>query len=148
MKPATPKSIKAAHEQLHADLVRVSRESGELGNAAKVAIRLLQGHFERAEAHVLPLLSLLPGLAAGGASADLPGAEALAKGVRDEVRQLIQGHGFLAASLEDLVRAAREGDHAEAAEVAYAVMTHLRLEEEVLFPAVLLAVTRLHGPQA
>jgi hypothetical protein len=27
-------------------------------------------------------------------------------------------------------------------------MTHLRLEEEVFFPAVVLAVTRLHGPQA
>ena len=148
MKPATPQSIKALHEQLHGELVRVSRESGELGNAAKVVIRLLQGHFEREEAHVLPLLSLLPKLAAQGAPIDLAGADALAKGVRDEVRRLIQGHGFLAASLEDLVRAARTGDHAEAAEVAYAVMTHLRLEEEVLYPAVLLAVTRIHGPQA
>lgn len=147
MHPAIPKSIKTVHEHLHSELMRVSHAPGEVGNAAKVVLRLLQGHFEREDAQVLPLLGLLPEFAAGSASIDLASVRALARNAREEVRQLVEEHGFVAAGLEDLVRAARAGDQTEAADVSYAVMSHLRLEEEVLYPAALLAAAHVNGPQ-
>jgi hypothetical protein len=60
-----PSSLRTEHDELHAELSRVTRESGELGVAAREVARLLHPHFVAEEEFALPPLGPLPELAKG-----------------------------------------------------------------------------------
>src|SRR5512134_3752529 len=61
-----PKPLQAEHEELHASLVRATREPGAVGEAAREVARRLHPHFVREEQFALPPLALLAELARGG----------------------------------------------------------------------------------
>ncbi len=60
-----PQSVKVEHQTLHAELAEATKVGGKIGEAAKAVAQLLYPHLEKEEAYVLPLLGLLPNLAAG-----------------------------------------------------------------------------------
>lgn len=49
-----PQPLKLEHEELHAELVRVTQEGGKIGEAAEVDAQLLHPHFEKEEEYALP----------------------------------------------------------------------------------------------
>src|SRR3546814_20655891 len=53
------------HEELHAALARLIKESGRTGEAAKAVAQVLEPHFAKANAYALPPLSLLKPLSQG-----------------------------------------------------------------------------------
>lgn len=66
-----PRSLKAEHDELHAELARATKESGEIGAAAREVARILHPHFVSEEDVALPPLGLLPAIATGAATPEM-----------------------------------------------------------------------------
>lgn len=49
-----PRSLKAEHDELHAELARAAKEPGEIGAAAREVARILHPHFVSEEEFALP----------------------------------------------------------------------------------------------
>jgi len=133
-----PASLRAGHESLHTALLRAEKEPGALGAAATVLSHALHPHMLREEGLAFTNLGLLRQLAAGVANPEMaPAVEAAAK-LQAELAHLAEDHRNITAAVQLVLSAAREVDKTEYAELAYGLLEHLRLEEEVLYPAAIL----------
>ena len=65
MTPRIPKPLTVEHEELHAELVKLTRSRGKVGEVARAVAAVLHPHFVKEEAYALPPLGLLAALAAG-----------------------------------------------------------------------------------
>ena len=54
-----PTSLKVEHEELHAELVALTKAPGRVGEAARNVAALLHPHFVKEEKYALPPLGLL-----------------------------------------------------------------------------------------
>lgn len=59
MRSEIPKPLQVEHAELHATLVKATKEPGAVGEAAREVARLLHPHFVREEEFALPPLGLL-----------------------------------------------------------------------------------------
>ena len=73
-----PASIHAEHEEIHADLVALTKVAGPVGAAATTLAAVLHPHFEREEQIALPPLGLLGPLSRGEAPAGMADAATMA----------------------------------------------------------------------
>ena len=80
--------LRLPHDALRATLQRATRAAGRTGEAARQVALLAEGHFQREERLLLPLLALLPGLARGEGAARLAGAPLLAEALRQHVDEM------------------------------------------------------------
>lgn len=133
-----PQTLKEEHENLHADVVRATKEPGKIGEAARTVARLLRAHFTKEEQFALPALALLPDLARGKFSPDMVDVMSLTAQLKHELPTMLDEHRLIEIALTELMDAARKGDKTEWAEFAYRLMHHARNEEQVLYPAALL----------
>ena len=138
MKLEIPQSLKSEHEELHAELKRATRESGEVGEAAMGVVTALRPHFLKEEEYALPLLALLSSLAAGGIPADTEAALEMAGRLKRDLGQMLGEHRTILARLQPLIDAARREGKPEYVRFAEKLMLHARMEEEVLYPAAIL----------
>ncbi len=130
-----PASLLSGHEALHAALLRASKEPGDIGVAAAELSRLLHPHMLREEALVFPNLGLLRQLGSGVINTEMAQAAKNADTLRADLAHLAAEHKDITAALQKLMTAARESDRTEYAEFAYRMLEHMRVEEEVLYPA-------------
>jgi hypothetical protein len=63
-----PEPLKLEHQELHEELVRATKASGRIGEAAKAVAAVLHPHFVKEEEYALPPLGLLSALATGSAT--------------------------------------------------------------------------------
>ena len=68
---AIPASIKAEHDEIHAELVATTKAAGRVGDAARALAAVLHPHFVREEEIALPPLGLLAALARGETAAEM-----------------------------------------------------------------------------
>jgi iron-sulfur cluster repair protein YtfE (RIC family) len=149
MSEAIPQSFRAGHEALRATAKRAMREPGSTGAAARKLAALLDGHFLREEKFVLPLLGLLPALARGEAPASVERAAQLLAHLRAEIAQMSAEHREISAAVHELAHAAETEGKPEYVSLAEELVVHAHLEEEVLYPAALVAgelLTRRRAP--
>ncbi len=143
-----PRSLKAGHEALRATLKRAMREPDPLGAAARRLASIADGHFLREEKHVMPLLGLLPALARGDTSSDAAEAAKIAVGLKEEIAGMVSDHRQMSDAVRELARAAEAAGLAEYVAFAEELIMHDHVEEEVLYPAALVAgrhVQKLRG---
>lgn len=133
-----PKSIKAEHEELHAELARATRFPGKVGEAARDLAARLHPHFVREEQVALPPLGLLRALAQGELTPDMERVLPMTDSLRQELPRMLQEHEAIAASARRLAQVARAARAADVARFAEALLGHARMEEEVLYPTALL----------
>jgi len=132
-------SLRSEHEALRATLKRAMREPGRTGEAARRLGSVADGHFLREEKFVLPLLAMLPALARGESGAQLALAEKLLQGLKSGMEQMITDHRVMAELLRELARAAEAEDKPDYVAFAEELILHAHAEEEVLYPAALVA---------
>ena len=60
-----PTPLKVEHEELHAELVALTKAPGKVGEAARRVATLLHPHFVKEEEYALPPLGLLSVVASG-----------------------------------------------------------------------------------
>lgn len=139
MPVSAPHCLQLEHLELRHFIAKAQHEEGPLGEAARLVGRLLDSHCHKEESFALPPLTILPALAEGrlerGMAEFLPQAEWLKK----NLHELVAEHHALAGALERLVVAARATNRFDYVEFAETAMNHFRAEEEIFYPAVVLA---------
>ncbi len=139
MEHSAPESLKREHADLHAGLVAATRSGGKTATAAKAVTRALQPHFEREEAYAHPPLGALLRLARGDVPPDSDRIIALADSLKKEMNYMLHEHRGIVIELLKLREAATEEKRFEYAELAERLLVHAKTEEEVLYPAAILA---------
>lgn len=133
-----PGSLKSEHDALLTTLSRATREPGALGVAATALSHVLRPHLQREEELVFPNLALLRKLGSDAVKQDLAAATQNASRLETELPQLLAEHKRITEFLQGFLTSAREVNKTEYAEYAYRLVEHMRLEEEVLYPAAIL----------
>jgi hypothetical protein len=100
---------------------------------------LADGHFLREEKFLVPLLELLPALATGERGPHPSRAAKMLQGLKPALDQFAAEHAALAGALRELMVAAEAAGKAEYFDLAEELMLHNRTEEEVLYPAAMVA---------
>lgn len=139
MKLEIPRPLKSEHEELHSALVRATNEAGAIGKAAQAVAELLHPHFVKEEQFALPPLGLLHQLAAGEVTSDMKEALVLTGRLERELAAMLEDHKKIIGALKQLLAASRAGNRVEYAEFAEQLIRHAQTEEQVLYPAALLA---------
>jgi hypothetical protein len=134
---AIPISLLEEHAELYTAFETASRLSGETGAAARRVIALRAQHVAKEQRVAYPLLRLLPLLEQGKAEPWMAELLPLADELRAALPSLKQEHMAIMRALEGLRTEAWAEGHPEYAFLAQRLKHHLRIEEEILFPAAL-----------
>lgn len=133
-----PKSIKAEHDSLHAQLVRIIHSGGQTQEAARRLARVLHPHFLAEEALALPPLGVLKDLAKQRKSKQAEKAISLSQSLERNLARMLQDHKDIFVELKALQAMARKEGKIQIAEFAEHLYQHARIEEEVVYPTTIL----------
>ena len=137
---SAPASIDQDHQDLLQLLVKVQELSGKTGSLAESLAKPLQQHMEKEETLVLPLLGLLRDYVKRKiSSASARKASRLYMTLQKEYPGMLRGHQELRKILDKLKKVGAEEGHLTAVRFAEALLRHSQEEEEVFYPAALLA---------
>ena len=138
MTPKIPKTLVDEHEELHAELVKLTKARGKVGEAARSVATLLHPHFAKEEEFALPPLGLLAAVAEGRATPEMREIVALTDKLRAELPQMLAEHKAVVGALRRLAAAAKREKNPGAARFADALKRHALSEEQILYPAAIL----------
>jgi hypothetical protein len=139
MKPKIPEPLKLEHEELHADLVRATKAGGRTGEAAKAVAQVLHDHFVKEEEFALPPIGLLAELTRGKVDEQMRSVLVMTDRLKAELPEMLREHQAVVAALKKLTAAAETENLPDHVRFAEKLMLHARTEEEVLYPAAILA---------
>lgn len=145
---AIPISLLEEHAELYTAFEAASRVPGETGAAARRVIALRTAHVEKEQRVAYPLLRLLPMLEQDKAEPWMAELLPLADQLRAALPSLKKEHVAITRALADLRREAWAEGHPEYAFLAQRLKHHLRIEEEILYPAALVTADCVRGQLA
>ena len=102
MKLEIPAPLRVEHEELHASLVRATKEPGAVGEAAREVARLLHPHFVREEEFALPPLALLAEMARSGVRPEMAQVLPMTRRLEAEVPAMLAEHAQIVHALDNL----------------------------------------------
>ncbi len=135
-----PLSVERTHQELIQLLVKVQHLSGKTGSIGEELAVKLRVHVEKEESFVMPLLGLLPDLT--GMKTSLKSARrasTLYSEMKTEYSGMLNEHRDMIKLLSRLKKVAAEEGHLTAVRFAEALEHHAKEEDEILYPAALLA---------
>jgi putative N-acetylmannosamine-6-phosphate epimerase len=134
-----PDAMSEEHEELHAELAKATKIGGKVGKAARHVAELLHPHFERENELALPVIGVTRELAQDETSPDFAKALQLADKFKDEYEKLLQEHAEIVKALDGLEKAANAAKKRAASEFVKKLKLHAKTEEDLTYPAVLMA---------
>ncbi len=135
-----PPTLEKEHEEIWKLLLDVQHLSGKTGSVAEKLAKDLKLHIDKEETLALPLLGILLDLVNGKLSnASAKRASQVHQKLEKEYPGMLHGHKELYKILERLKKAGEEEGHLTAVRFAEALEKHSQEEEEVLYPAAVLA---------
>jgi hypothetical protein len=134
----TPQSLKAEHDELHAQLAKAKKAGGATSEAAETVAKVLHPHFLKEEEYALPPLGLLPILADGKVLPEMEAAVEMTDYLKADLSHMILEHKQIVIALKSLIEAANFEEEEDVAQFAKKLMLHAQTEEEVLYPAAIL----------
>ena len=138
MRLQMPPSLKAEHEELHAELARATKAGGRTAQAAQAVARLMHPHFVKEEEYALPPLGLLADLSQGKIESEMSVVLAMTDKLEAELPTMLSEHKKIVTALKVLIDAAKAENKVDHARFAKKLMAHARTEEEVSYPTALL----------
>ena len=132
-------AIRTEHEELHDELERATRAGGETGAAARSVMGVVFPHMRLEAEFVIPPLELLPSLARGEFQPGMVGILPKVDALKAELPRLLDDHERIVLALQQLLQAATREQHTGYADFARRLIHHAQMEEEVLYPAAILA---------
>jgi hypothetical protein len=135
---AIPASIRAEHEEIHAELVEATKAAGRTGEAARALAAVLHPHFVREEQIALPPLGLLAALARGDTSKDMQDVLAMTDSLKAELPRMLEEHKAIHEATTRLGEVAQAEGNQSVTHLAAKLALHARSEEEVFYPAAIL----------
>jgi hemerythrin-like domain-containing protein len=137
---SAPASMEKEHQDIWQLLIGVQNLSGKTGSIAENLAKDLKAHIDKEESLALPLLGILRDLVNGKLSLSSAGrAATLYAKFEKEYPGMLHGHRELHKVLERLKKVGAEEGHLTAVRFAEALEKHSQEEEEVLYPAAMLA---------
>lgn len=130
-----PESLKAEHEELHEELVRLTKSGGKTGDAARAVAKALHPHFVKEEELAMPPLGLLRALAEGPPRPEMAKVADLSDQLKKDLPKMLKEHEAIVGALEKLAEAGKQENHPQAGHFAEKLKMHAKTEEEVLYPA-------------
>jgi hypothetical protein len=143
-----PKAMKSEHEELHADLERLTMAGGRTGEAAKDVAALLEKHFTNENAYALPPLSLLVPLSEGKFSCSMTGVLNMTDKLQAEMPNMLAEHKEIVAALQKLTTAAKAESKPDGIRFAEMLTAHAQGEEQITYPTALLIGLYVKGKAA
>jgi len=134
-KAELPSVLQLAHTELHDEMVEASRLGGETGATARNVVKVLFPHVLLEEEFGIPPLSILPRLARGEIAEDMRVVLRWSDLLKAELPRMFQEHKQIVEALQVFLPAAKAEGHQGYARLAEKLLLHVRLEEEVLYPA-------------
>lgn len=135
---AIPMTLLEEHAEFHTSLKGATQVAGPIRDAAEDLLALLNPHFAKEQRYALAPLKLLPALARGEVTPDMADWLPASDSLRVELDTLLREHRAIARALDRLGRTAWAEGKPEYAFLAARILRHVRMEEEVLYPAGLL----------
>lgn len=142
-----PEPLKEEHDELHAELARITKVGGSIGEAAKKVAEVMHPHFIKEEEYALPPIGLLSSLSKGDCKPEIGSActersEESVLQMTDRLKamlpQMLAEHIAIVDALLKLTDVATKENRMEFAFFARRLILHIRTEEEVLYPASIL----------
>ena len=137
-KLSVPDALLRGHDEARAEFVRATMEGGRIAQAGKRVAQLCLPHFEHEERSVFPVLALLPHLERGNVQPEMMDVLPLISDFSARHDALNDHHQSILAAIEELLQAAHKEKNREFAEFAYTMRVHEKVEDEVIYPAVVL----------
>lgn len=134
-----PSSVKAEHTELHEELAKAINSGGQTAVAAKNVERLLHPHFVKEEQFGLPPLAVLTDLAAGKVPPNAKEIITMSEHLQKELPTMLAEHEAIGKALQRLRAVAQQERKPEVALFADHLQAHAKQEEEILYPAAILA---------
>lgn len=134
---AVPVSLLEEHAELYTAFENAARLPGKTGAAAKRVIALRAPHVEKEQRIAYPLLRLLPMLENGPVEPWMTELLPLAGELRAALPELKREHVEILRALEVMRTEAWAEGHPEHAFLAQRLKHHIRMEEDILYPAAL-----------
>ncbi len=134
----TPHALRMEDRHLRDELALALAEPGAVGAAAREIERILLPHLEHREQSVFRPLGLLNGLARAESGFDAAQVMALTDQVERELPQLVAEHRALYEAVKRLTDAANRERKPQYLDLSDRIWVHMRMEEEVLYPSVVL----------
>jgi len=133
-----PTPLKTEHEELHAVLVKATKEAGDTGKAARSVAEILHPHFVKEEEYALPPLGILSRLSQGEVRPEMKSVLTMTDKLKRDLPQMLEEHRAIVNALEKLADAARKEGKTEYVNFSRDLTLHAQTEEEVLYPAAIL----------
>lgn len=137
---SAPPSLEKEHEEIWQLLIGVQHLSGKTGSIAEKVAKDLKAHIDKEESLALPLLGILKDIADGKLKNGVAKrASLLGSKLEKEYPGMLHGHRELRKFLERLKKVGAEEGHLTAVRFAEALEAHSKQEEEVFYPAAIVA---------
>jgi hemerythrin superfamily protein len=133
-----PNALRLGHDEARAELVRATMEGGRIASAARRVAQLCLPHFEHEEKSVFPVLALLPYLERDDLRPEMMDVIPMIADFRAKHDAINDHHDSILAAVEELLQAAHKEKNREFSEFAYNLKVHEMMEEELIFPMVVL----------
>ncbi|MDW5563540.1 MAG: hypothetical protein SA339_09970 [Methanomassiliicoccus sp.] len=142
-----PRSLREEHAHIIEVMESASREGGTIGPAATAVLAVLRPHLEKEEQIALPPLGMLT-LSSEGTAQEVEETIALSQRFSDDLSRMLEEHVIIGEKLQVLSVEAENAARKEYATIARELDRHMRLEEEIIYPAALLIGSYLRLWQA
>jgi hemerythrin len=139
MEHKVPASVKAEHEELHEELEKATKVKGGVGQAAKKVAKVLHPHFAKEEEYALPPLTILRRLAEGKFDSEMMHMISMSDKLRADLPNMVREHKEIVSALNGLAAAAKKAKRPEQLRFSEKLILHAQNEEEILYPASILA---------
>ena len=133
-----PNVMRIEHDELHADLVRLTKAGGRTGDAAKAVAKVLHPHFVKENEYALPPLGLLVPLAQGRFDPGMADVLLLTDRLASDMPNMLAEHEQIVDAVKVLEQAAAGENNPDGLAFAHMLATHAKMEEEVTYPTALL----------
>ena len=112
---------------------------GAVGKAAQHVAEVLHPHFEKENELALPIVGIMRELAEGKSSRDYSKAAQLFDRFEPEYQDMLGEHIEILAALEELEEEAWKAKNMKALQFARKLKAHAKAEEDLTYPAILIA---------
>lgn len=133
-----PHALLLDHDAVRTGFVRAMMAGGPIARAAERVAHLCLPHFEYEEKSVFPVLALLPHMAFGNLRPEMMDAMPLISDFTTRYEALASDHQSILDSIVEMLHTAHKVESREFARFAYNLRVHEWIEDEVIYPAVIL----------
>jgi iron-sulfur cluster repair protein YtfE (RIC family) len=134
-----PESVREEHEEIFSGFRKLSKENSRTGKAVRELLKALEPHFEKEDEVAMPLLGAVARISKGQTGKGLEQVILLQERLANELDTMVAEHKTIGSYVASAEEAAEDEKNSMALSMLGALEHHAKMEEEVLYPAAMLA---------